>query len=92
MYQVTDNDDVFDNAIYNNKIDESYSWSLEQAVNTSEMVDIEKKYENLRKDEFEFSITNLRKILYEDDEQLFEEIQNEWGKNHFKFFLNWNVV
>lgn len=79
VYEVTDNNDHFSFAVSKNDIDEKYRLEYyNKATTTGEMIDVQRKYIEIWKNEMAFSIVNLTNNLDKKDKSAFLSAQKQW--------------
>lgn len=78
-YQITGEDGgAFSKTISQNIIDENYNHDFHGATTTQEMIDTQKKYIEIWKDEMSFSIDNFIKMINKEDLAAFNSNQKQW--------------
>lgn len=79
VYQSTENADDFSEAVSQNNIDKNYNKDYyETATTTQEMIEVQKKYIDIWKDEMAYSVENITKILDENKNKSFLSAQKQW--------------
>lgn len=80
VYEIT-GDTSFGTLISKNRIDKNYQDDLDKQSTTAGMVKVEEQYLNIWKSELSFSMHNYLKMLTNEDQKQFIELQKKWEES-----------